>query len=121
MKSNKGHEPLVRAEEWLTPFFHDFNAALRRRKERGMNRRFVPKNGLRHSSMILMLPYGSKKEARTNLWFVPKNGLRRSSMILMPPNGGGRRGNDSKHTDSGTSFSADGKGKLDEPERHLGF
>ena len=40
-------------------------------------------------------------------------------MILMPPYGGGRRGYDSKHTKTGTSFSADGKGKLDEPERHL--
>ena len=64
MKSNKGHEPLVRAEEWLTPFFHDFNAALRRRKERGTNLWFVPKNGLRHSSMIKKLPYGSKKEEK---------------------------------------------------------
>ena len=71
--------------------------------------------------MIKKLPVGSKKEARTNLRFVPKNGLRRSSMISMPPYGGGRRGNDSKHTKTGTSFSADGKGKLDEPERHLGL
>ena len=39
----------------------------------------------------------------------------------MPLISGGRRGYDSKHTKTGTPFSSDGKGKLDEPEWHLGF